>query len=332
MPGTVRRTAAGWVADVSINGVRKTGLRRTKAEALECRRQLLEQLMNKEATPRAKGVSLLTTAEARKISLSTRWAGLASEKAMAIYSRQACDYFGHQFLMKDIDTTMIDSWRLAMRSDGMRPATINKKVSALRSMFIDAEMRGLIDAVPKFPIAMRTRNTKDRTISDQERDGMIRYMQAAGHDAAADLLVFLLETCARWSDAERLLVEDVDLSSGRVHFWRTKNDRSRTVPLTSKAKQALEPHLHGRGRRVFTYSYKQFAALFDAAKDALGLGHDRALTIHTTRHTCASKLASRGIPLQQIMVFGGWTSLSSVQRYLHLSTDALAGCVHALEA
>jgi hypothetical protein len=31
------------------------------------------------------------------------------------------------------------------------------------------------------------------------------------------------------------------------------------------------------------------------------------------------------------MAFGGWTSLASVQRYLHLHTDALAGCVAALE-
>jgi site-specific recombinase XerD len=62
-----------------------------------------------------------------------------------------------------------------------------------------------------------------------------------------------------------------------------------------------------------------------------GLADDRALSIHTTRHTCASKLASRGIPLHQLMAYGGWTSLASVQRYLHLHTDALAACVNALE-
>jgi hypothetical protein len=32
------------------------------------------------------------------------------------------------------------------------------------------------------------------------------------------------------------------------------------------------------------------------------------------------------------MTFGGWTSLQSVQRYLHLHTEALASCVAALEA
>lgn len=31
------------------------------------------------------------------------------------------------------------------------------------------------------------------------------------------------------------------------------------------------------------------------------------------------------------MTYGGWTSLASVQRYLHPHTDALAACTNALE-
>jgi site-specific recombinase XerD len=72
--------------------------------------------------------------------------------------------------------------------------------------------------------------------------------------------------------------------------------------------------------------------LFEAAKEGVGLGDDDSLSVHVTRHTCASKLASAGIPLHQLMAFGGWTSLASVQRYLHIHTDALAACVAALEA
>jgi site-specific recombinase XerD len=82
---------------------------------------------------------------------------------------------------------------------------------------------------------------------------------------------------------------------------------------------------------VFSYRYWEFQRLFQKAKEAIGCGEDEALSVHTTRHTCASKLAARGIPLHQLMSFGGWTSLASVQRYLHLQTDALAACVAALE-
>jgi integrase len=144
--------------------------------------------------------------------------------------------------------------------------------------------------------------------------------------------VFLLETAARWGEAERLRCEHVDLVKGRVTFWATKNGKPRSVPLTRRATDALLPHHTALGgARLWPYSYRRFQWLWDAAKGATGLAGDSALTIHTTRHTCASKLASRGIPLHQLMAFGGWTSLASVQRYLHLHTDALAGCVAALE-
>jgi len=86
------------------------------------------------------------------------------------------------------------------------------------------------------------------------------------------------------------------------------------------------------GHRVWPYRcYLRYQRLFSQARLALGLADDRALSIHTTRHACASKLASRGIPLHQLMTYGGWTSLASVQRYLHPHTDALAACTNALE-
>lgn len=333
MPGTVRKTAAGWVADVSVNGVRKTGLCKTKTEAQARKRELLDQLLQRNATsvhtPQA--AAGFTIKEARALSLKVRWANTTDSRTPAINSRHAVEYFGPAFLLKDIDSLLIDGWQQSMTKAGLRPSTINKKISTLRSMFADAELRRLVSSIPKFPRALRERNGKDRVISDQERDAMCAYFIQRGEPAAADVLVFLLETAARWSEAERLQAEDVDLVRRRVSFHRTKNNWNRTTPLTMRAVKALEPHVGQRGR-VFGYNYKQYEWLFRQATEAIGKADDAALTIHTTRHTAASKLASQGIPLQQIMAFGGWTSLSSVQRYLHLSTDALSVCVAALEA
>jgi len=117
-----------------------------------------------------------------------------------------------------------------------------------------------------------------------------------------------------------------------VTFSKTKANKVRSVPLTTRAREALEGHVPAIGsHKVWPYTYMQYRRLLQAAKEAIGLGDDESLGIHTTRHTCASKLASRGIPLHQLMSYGGWTSLASVQRYLHLHTDALSACVAALE-
>lgn len=331
MSGSVRKAADGsWIADVTIAGVRKTGKCKTRAEATARKRELLELLLQREAKQTSK--SLFGLADARQLSLRVRWAGMAYERTASIYSREAVTYFGADFPCSEITAALVDQWRQHLTGKGNRPATINKKVAAMRAMLNDAHLHGHLEAVPKMPRQLRMNNTKDRVFSPDEVVSFCRCFQIMGEPAAADLLVFLLETACRFGEAERLKGQDVDLAKRRVTFWSTKNGKPRSVPLTARAIEALTPHLPAvRDHKVWPYNYNRFEKLFCRAKDAAGLGDDDALTIHTTRHTCASKLASKGIPLHQLMAFGGWTSLASVQRYLHLHTDALAACVQALE-
>lgn len=328
--GSVRRAADGsWIADVSVDGLRRTGKCRTKAEALARKRELLEQLLTRNASP--VGAGLFSLHQARALSLRIRWSGRAYERTAAIYSQAVLDHFGSDFPVQEITAPLVDGWRQQLLAHN-RPSTINMKVSALRSMLADAHLHGHLAAVPTMPRQLRLANTKDRVFSDDERDLFCRLLVQRGEPAAANLLVFLLETACRWGEAERLKGADVDLAAGRVTFWATKNGKPRSVPLTRRAMDAIAPHLPAvQTHRVWPYAYWQFKRLFEQVKAAAGID-DPALTIHTTRHTCASKLASRGIPLHQLMAYGGWTSLASVQRYLHLHTDALASCVAALEA
>ena len=54
--------------------------------------------------------------------------------------------------------------------------------------------------------------------------------------------------------------------------------------------------------------------------------HDQLLRAHRGRH----QLTVQVDPVFDVS--GGWSSLSAVKHYLHLSTDALSACVEALEA
>jgi integrase len=331
MTGSVRKTATGWLADVSVNGTRRTGLCKTKSEALARKRELLEALLAKDASPVA--TQLFTVADARRLSLKVRWRDTAGERTAAIYSQAAVDHFGAHTPLSAITAPAVDAWRDKLLASGNRPSTCNKKLSALRAMLADAHLRGHIQQVPKLPQQMKLQNLKDRVFSDQEVKLICQYFQQVGQPAAANLLVFLLETAARWGEAEALRGEDVDLVKGRVTFAKTKANRVRSVPLTRRALDALQDHVPAVGsHRVWPYTYAQFRRLLQAAKEAIGLGDDQALGIHTARHTCASKLAASGIPLHQIMSWGGWSSLQSVQRYMHINVSALSACVAALEA
>jgi hypothetical protein len=104
MTGSVRRTPAGWLADVSINGVRKTGLCKTKAEATARKRELLELLLAKDATP-APALQLFSISDARKLSLDVRWRNTSGERTAAIYSQAAVDHFGAHTLLSEVTAT-----------------------------------------------------------------------------------------------------------------------------------------------------------------------------------------------------------------------------------
>jgi len=334
MTGAVRpRTDASgqkrWIADVTVDGKRRQASGRTKAEAERKRKELRDHLMA-EPVVSTQGFTL---AQARQLSLEVRWAGLPYERTAAIYSAAAVQFFGAETPLESINATAVEQWRGKLRSQGNRPATINRKVSALKAMFSDAQLHGRITTRPAMPKQLRAGGDKDRVMSDRERDQFCEHFQAIEEPAAALVLVFLLESCARWGEVERLRWGDVDFQRRRVTFWKTKSRHPRTVPLTARAMDVVRAAgVPVPSARVFPYSYDRYRRLFDRAKEHIGLAHDPSLTIHTTRHTCASKLASRGISLVQLMTFGGWSSLAAVKRYLHLSTDALSACVKALEA
>jgi integrase len=330
---TIRKTAKGWIADVSVGGQRLTAQRRTKAEAMAAEAQLLERIAHRAAAQEAQEAPAgFTIAEARTLSLQIRWANTSYERVAAIYSKAAVDFFGPTTPLASIDAPEIERWRQALAAGGNQPATINKKVSAVKAMVADAQLHGKIGSAPRLPRQLKESNTRDRVVADWEREAMARWFQANGEPAAADLLVWLLETGCRWGEAEKLRGGDVNLTKPAVSFHDTKNGDARSVPLTRRAVDAISPHLPARpGHRVWPYSYNQFERLFDKAAAGCGI-NDPALVIHSCRHTCASKLASAGISMFQLMKWGGWRSLGAVQRYAHVNTGALAACVDALEA
>lgn len=320
--GHVRRLpSGGWVADFRVNGKRRQLKGKTKAEAAARMKQALQP---SELPAARRAVSGFTMKEARRLSIATRWAGLACETNASNYSQQVVDYFGPDLPIEAITTDDFVRMRQHFLAKGNKPATVNWKATTLQSMLADALQYGHIKVVPKLPKRLKMDNTKDRVLEDQELVAFCTYLQAIGQDEAAHLLVFLCEVGCRFSEAERLTGRDIDLQANRVTFWKTKNQKARTTPLTARAVDAVRPFLPAiRSHRVWQLGYRQFQHQFDKTKAAVGLAHDEELTIHTCRHTCATRLVRSGASLLQVMQWGGWRSLNAVQRYAHVDLQAL---------
>ncbi len=133
------------------------------------------------------------------------------------------------------------------------------------------------------------------------------------------------------SEALTLQWRDVDLTRKTltVQAAYAKNGTSRTVNLNSTVLTALT-QLPRRSEFVFAKpNGTPYHAIrgFRAACRRAGLTD---VTVHTTRHTFATRLVENGVDLRTVQELGGWATLSLIQRYAHVSPSRKADAVEGL--
>ncbi len=237
------------------------------------------------------------------------------------------DYFGRGTNINDIDMEWLDDWILALKAKGNANGTINRKLAALSKTMTYAYDSGKLMRKPKYnrqeePVG------RIRWLTDDEEKLVLLTANNWGLDDLSDAIPVLLDTGIRKS--ELLRMEKQHINDGLYNIWKTKNRKPRSVPLTKRVKAIL-------GRRMATL--KDTDKLFTISPDALAREWDRIryhlefedVTIHIFRHTTASRLVQRGVPLKTVRDWMGHKSIQTTLRYAHLSPKNLADALAVLE-
>jgi len=225
---------------------------------------------------------------------------------------------------------------------GIKPATVNRRMSAIGKALKDAVNRGELAVRPNLPHYTED-NQKERYLSAEEERGILEYMATQAKIEAItlpagrhstwqymhDLVVFLLDTGFRFSEAFTFtLTADgcADLTSGK-----TKSARRR-VPLTPRALKAAKAMLasfehqklkHLLGKKPWDWC----AHRFGRATKAAGCPD---VSLHTLRHTCASRLVQKGVAIYVVSKYLGHSSVRVTERYAKLNTGQLRDAMKAL--
>mgnify|MGYP001218800825 CR=1 FL=1 len=214
-----------------------------------------------------------------------------------------------------------------LRGRGNSNATINRKMAALSKLLRKAYRMGTIHSLPEFR-RQKERVGRIRFLTRREEASLFARIGEHSPDYEA-LSVFLVDTGARLGEAIGLRWSDV--ADGRATFWITKSNRSRTIPLTRRAMDALDrqrQYSTGPFRHIQQHKYR---AAWNDAKAAAGLGSDPNVVPHILRHTCASRLVRGGIDIRRVQMWLGHQTLQMTMRYAHLATNDLDMCVPILE-
>lgn len=242
----------------------------------------------------------------------------------------------------EVDYARLENYCQQCLTGGTKPATVNRRMSAIGKALKDAVNRGELAVRPNIPHYAED-NLKERYLTIEEERAILDYiaMQAQVETITLrlgaqsqwqymhDLVVFLLDTGFRFSEAFAFtLTKDgcADLTSGK-----TKSARRR-VPLTpralaaAKAFQQSQHHMHLKhlpGKKPWDWVSHRFAR---ATKSA-GCSD---VSLHTLRHTCASRLVQKGIPIYVVSKYLGHSSVRVTERYAKLHAGALKDAMHAL--
>ncbi len=178
----------------------------------------------------------------------------------------------------------------------------------LRYLSIDEEKRLLVELDPK--------RTASGLTSYEERPEHLRAQMQDNYD----LVVLLLDTGARYAEIAGLEWKSINLEERAINLWRPKVQNESILYMTDRVHDVLTRRkATSCSKYVFTnkkgqrrgYSTTSIRKAFRRA----GL-HD--CTIHTLRHTHASRLIQNGINIYEVKEILGHTDIKTTMRYAHL--------------
>lgn len=270
----------------------------------------------------------ITWGELQRLALNRLWKGTKSEMTSTINLESVVSFFGpNNIVPHELSVRSVDEFIHSLEAKGNSNATINRKLNALNRTLKFALEREYITKTPKIE-RKKERNGRIRWITESEEKALITHFISIDRQDVATLCIFLLDTGARVGEA--LKVKWADFQNNKVTFWDTKNDTSRSIPLTARLLGCCRNSNHPGP--FSSIDYNEFHYLWRKAKDALGLTHDKEFVPHCLRHTCASRLVQSGVPILTAKEFLGHKSVNITMRYAHLAPQNLAEAVKVLES
>lgn len=230
--------------------------------------------------------------------------------------------------------------RMAERLKTVKPATVNKELTMIKSMFNRAiEWEVLQGANPAQGVKkLPENNERCRWLTEEEQERLLLHCQGI----IRMIVLVALKTGLRWGEIVNLKWQQAPMSNYVdfendtfvIHQSLTKNKRSRYVPLAPSVKQALMDFpQHSESGYIFINP--KTGKLFDSIKKSFRTAVRKAgivdFRFHDLRHVAASQLVRNGTDLYVVQKLLGHATPRMTQRYAHLRDDQLKEAIYGLD-
>lgn len=344
-------------------GIKTAPQRNPPAEVKEAAREIILGIRTPKVTnvssggQARKGDGRLTVSDLLDKAEGTIWHpdNVRSQRTIRSNVRILQEMIGDE-LVENMTYTRLEQLVTDMKARGYQPATVKRKLAMLAralkmaTMWTDAKGQPLLRYKPPLP-KIAVNNLKDRIISEVEQEVLFAVLekrrQLEPHRQWFAFRVFLwlmFDTAGRLSETLGLgpknittqKVGDQEVSFVTFPRYRTKSGKPRTLPLAPRSVAALGTlmdHLtldkETSEWRFFGFTTSTADVMFRQIREDVmrETGMDVSdVSLHTIRHTVATRLAQGGMDLARLQQWLGHSDPKiTAERYLHLIPSDLVG-------
>jgi len=222
-----------------------------------------------------------------------------------------------------------------------KPATVNRKLASISAFCEWARREKLIETNPTEGIGnVQEVQLAPRWLSKKDQYALLRAVQKEGKPRDEAVIMLLLHTGLRVSEASNLRLSDIEISErkGQLTVRDGKGGKQRVIPLNADVRKALGAYLETRPDAAHDYllvgkqkgRLKPWGIQYVASKYAYQARLD-GVTPHTLRHTFAKNLVDAGVSLDKVATLLGHKNLNTTRMYTRPSRADLAQAVEKLE-
>jgi len=230
-------------------------------------------------------------------------------------------------------------------------AVVNQKMGYLRVVLQEMEEDGFIEMI-KMPKPRPTKNSKVHYLTKDMEDELLAWFERgknykpdklckiALHNLqvikegleARDIIICLIDLGCRVNELLGLEKRFVDFDNNQINFNERKNDQAVAVPMTDRVRLIIKKYYDNCKDfdKLFSLNYSRMYGFWQAARESLGYADKKFYTIHLCRHTCASRLVQRGVPILLVKDWLGHEDIENTMIYAHLAPKALHSVVDVL--
>lgn len=239
-------------------------------------------------------------------------------------------------LMGEINVWLIEKYKAkrkedvkGQRKEKLKPATVNREIALLKTMFTKAIEWGIVKDNPAKKVKLLKGEVRRlRFLMPDE----VQLLLSKCEDWVRPIVIIAVNTGARKGELLNLRWSEVDFQQGIITLLDTKNGERRDVPMNETARGTLsgiedqEGHVFKKGGKPLKYF-----GVRKPFEKAVRESKIEDFRFHDLRHTFASLLVMSGVDLNVVRDLLGHKTLEMTLRYAHLSPDHKAKAINVLD-